>query len=230
MPPKRMPKDVALAAFEELERPRAANQVEPFMKAVTAMSQYREDYSVSRKGCFAMAYGSFSSSRQVFEAGGLQAILNAMRRHPMDERLQAEGLEALRVLAEQPDGAEEVLAAGGLQAAITSMGILPEAQWVQQEACGFLCALTTCADGRKQLLRSGALEAVLRVMEGFPRATWVQMWGCLVIKRLAEVDPRGVDACGGFEAADRARSSKTNLKAEAVQLAATEALRLRPHS
>lgn len=214
----------ALKAFAVLEDPLTNLLVEPYVTAVEAMGRCMSNLKVQRAGCFAMAFGSVTWSRFVLKAGGLEAVIAAMSQHARDERVQADGCEALRLLSEAAGGATRVLAAGGLRAALSAMMALGECAVVQQEGLGVLRSIS--AREATAVINAGGLEAVLRVMEMFRQYSWVQMWGVQALLHLAAVDPRRVYNANGFESA--AAAVKRHPDCEVLQRVGSTLSPLRP--
>eukprot|EP00441_Pelagodinium_beii_P021654 CAMPEP_0197658632 /NCGR_PEP_ID=MMETSP1338-20131121/45351_1 /TAXON_ID=43686 ORGANISM="Pelagodinium beii, Strain RCC1491" /NCGR_SAMPLE_ID=MMETSP1338 /ASSEMBLY_ACC=CAM_ASM_000754 /LENGTH=284 /DNA_ID=CAMNT_0043235251 /DNA_START=55 /DNA_END=905 /DNA_ORIENTATION=- len=222
----------ALKNMEEMEEKRSAKEYQAYLNAVDSAVQHPADEKVQHKFCWAMAFSSARYPSLVAKAGGLEVILKAMTRFPKNERLLAEGCEAVRNLVEMPDGAELVIAAGGLEVVLAAMTMNPDADWVQQEGCGLVCRIITESDqGREEMLSRDGLALVMKNMEAYPRASWVALWGCQAMTRFAELDPKRVENIRGFEAAENARNSQFFQKppgCPAVMDAATDLLRLKP--
>ncbi|CAK0869731.1 unnamed protein product, partial [Prorocentrum cordatum] len=103
-------KGEALAIMRELENPQNVKRLfEPFQKVARCMQYYIDDAEIQLKGCFVLSLSCVTHFRYVLKCGGLTALLGAMQRFPLDVRLQASGLEALRTLCWTWEGAFQVL-------------------------------------------------------------------------------------------------------------------------
>lgn len=177
-------KGEALAIMKELENPQNVKRLfEPFQKVVRVMQYYIDDSEIQLKGCFVLSLSCVTHFRYVLKCGGLKALLGAMKRFPLDVRLQASGLEALRTLCWTWDGAFQVLHEGGIEATLATAANLPEDEIVQQEAIGVLTTLA--ARNAEAVLNARGYEFILRGMADHP-TSWVQAWGCEALRLFAE--------------------------------------------
>jgi len=219
-------RETAMMFIREMEDKKAVVHLEAFDNAIKAMHEFPTDLEVQTKGCFAMAYNSLTHSRKVLKAGGLEAVLAAMKTFPKEERLQLEACECLRYLTVRGDDMKRVMKAGGLEALFMAIRNNPKAVYLQQEATG---ALKNIAAREPQaVLGNGGLEQVNRIMDLCPKHSWMQMWGCQAMRNFAEFDARRVDNGAGFRRVDTAMQK--HKRADTVQRAGIQALRLKPPS
>lgn len=212
-------KGEALAIMKELENPQNVKRLfEPFQKVVRVMQYYIDDSEIQLKGCFVLSLSCVTHFRYVLKCGGLKALLGAMKRFPLDVRLQASGLEALRTLCWTWDGAFQVLHEGGIEATLATAANLPEDEIVQQEAIGVLTTLA--ARNAEAVLNARGYEFILRGMADHP-TSWVQAWGCEALRLFAEQDHKRLDHEYCMDLIQSAE--KNNPKSEAVQQFAEEA-------
>ncbi|CAE7396060.1 aarA, partial [Symbiodinium pilosum] len=158
-----------------LEDPLYAREVVAYTNAVRAAAQFLADEEVQYCFCFAMSFSATRYPNIVLKAGGLKCILDAMKKYPKNTRLQAEACEALRNIAEMPDGADTLLSTTALEDVLNSMKMNAQAEWVVQEGCGMVCRMITESDdARDRLMKGEGLRVIMDCMETFPRASWVR--------------------------------------------------------
>mmetsp|Transcript_73975 Transcript_73975/g.163375 ORF Transcript_73975/g.163375 Transcript_73975/m.163375 type:complete len:251 (+) Transcript_73975:51-803(+) len=220
----------AMDIMKILEDPIYAREVVAYTNAVKAAEQHAGDEEVQYSFCFAMAFCATRYPNIVMKAGGLDGILKAMVRFPKNERLQAESCEALRNIAEMPDGADTLFNTNAMQVVLDSMRMNAQAEWVLQEGFGFLCRMVTECDGaRDKLFKRDGLQVIMDSMETFPRASWVALWGSQALRRFAELDAQRLQDMGAFDLVMRARNAKAFTKGcPAVQQATVDCLKLAP--
>ena len=103
------------------------------------------------------------------EQGGIEAVVEAMRMRPTDEKVQCAGCQALANLALPEANEACVAAAGGLVVVLAAMKQHPRHAKVQLYGCWALNHVTaTHADIKKQARALGALAAVDRAVAAFP--------------------------------------------------------------
>ncbi|CAK9114186.1 unnamed protein product [Durusdinium trenchii] len=220
----------AMDTMQILEDPIYAREVVAYTNAVKAAEQHAQDEQVQYSFCFAMAFCATRYPNIVIKAGGLKGILRAMARFPKNERLQAESCEALRNIAEMPDGADTLLGTNAMEAVLDSMRMNGQAEWVQQEGFGFICRMVTESDGaRDRLFKGDGLRVIMDAMESFPRASWVALWGSQALRRFAELDAQRLQDIGAFDLVMRARNAKAFAKGcPAVKQSTVDCLKLAP--
>ncbi|CAK9114188.1 unnamed protein product [Durusdinium trenchii] len=213
----------AMDTMQILEDPIYAREVVAYTNAVKAAEQHAQDEQVQYSFCFAMAFCATRYPNIVIKAGGLKGILRAMARFPKNERLQAESCEALRNIAEMPDGADTLLGTNAMEAVLDSMRMNGQAEWVQQEGFGFICRMVTESDGaRDRLFKGDGLRVIMDAMESFPRASWA-------LRRFAELDAQRLQDIGAFDLVMRARNAKAFAKGcPAVKQSTVDCLKLAP--
>ncbi|CAE7029560.1 aarA [Symbiodinium natans] len=222
----------AMETMKMLEDPLYAREVVAYTNAVRAASTFLADEEIQHSFCFAMSFSATRYPNIVLKAGALPRILDAMKKYPTNIRLQAEACEALRNIAEMPDGADTLLGTTALEDVLNSMKMNAQAEWVVQEGCGLVCRMITESDdARDRLLKKDGLRIIMDCMETFPRASWVALWGVQALRRFAELDAQRLQDAGAFELVQRARNSKLFAKGcPAVRQATADCLKLQPPS
>ena len=166
-----------------LEDPLYAREVVAYTNAARAAAQFLADEEIQYSFCFAMSFSATRYPNIVLKAGGLPRILDAMKKFPKNIRLQAEACEALRNIAEMPDGADTLLSTTALEDVMNSMKMNAQAEWVVQEGCGVVCRMITESDdARDRLFKGEGLRIIMDCMEAFPRASWVALWGVQALR------------------------------------------------
>ena len=225
-------REEALETMKMLEDPLYAREVVAYTNAARAAAQFLADEEIQYSFCFAMSFSATRYPNIVLKAGGLPRILDAMKKFPKNIRLQAEACEALRNIAEMPDGADTLLSTTALEDVMNSMRMNAQAEWVVQEGCGLVCRMITESDdARDRLFKGEGLRIIMDCMEAFPRASWVALWGVQALRRFAELDAKRVQDAGAFDLVQRARTSKVFAKGcPAVRNATADCLKLQPPS
>ncbi|OLP97984.1 Protein aardvark [Symbiodinium microadriaticum] len=221
-------REEALETMKMLEDPLYAREVVAYINAARAAAQFLADEEIQYSFCFAMSFSATRYPNIVLKAGGLPRILDAMKKFPKNIRLQAEACEALRNIAEMPDGADTLLSTTALEDVMNSMRMNAQAEWVVQEGCGLVCRMITESDdARDRLFKGEGLRIIMDCMEAFPRASWVALWGVQALRRFAELDAKRVQDAGAFDLVQRARTSKVFAKGcLAVRNATADCLKL----
>mmetsp|Transcript_69968 Transcript_69968/g.226931 ORF Transcript_69968/g.226931 Transcript_69968/m.226931 type:complete len:199 (+) Transcript_69968:181-777(+) len=148
MAPKRnkfgMSKDEAMTRIKDIEDPMFADHLETYNLAVRGMTDNLKDHEVQRKGVWALALGAITQPRYLIQAGAVEMTIKSMAQWPLDERLQADGCECLRILCSKSEGMRRALAAGGIQAVLAkggyenilhTMDLFANYSWVQMWGC-----------------------------------------------------------------------------------------------
>jgi hypothetical protein len=90
------------------------------------------------------------------------------------ERVQAAGLQRLRVLSRDEALHGAVASAGGIEAVVRGMGQHPEAAGVRDNGCAALGNLAYDAALRGAIASAGGIEAVVRARRAFPGDEYVR--------------------------------------------------------
>lgn len=133
---------------------------------------------------------------QAATAGGVDAIVQAMRLHEKRAPVQEWAVWALKETA-MKSGANRALigrSSGALRAAITAMRTHAAAVGVQDHACRLIAALCQSdADNCAHALAEGAVEAVVAAVVLQPLAQSVQQHGFAALAALAASGDAGLD-------------------------------------
>ena len=122
------------------------------------------------------------------QRGAVSAIVEGMRLHAADARVQERGCAALRDLADKNDANKENIAAlGGIEAIIQAMSAHLEFAAVQQAACWALINLAAQNDANKaKIKKAGGEEKAKRAMAA-PNATGeTKIWGQRLLNVLTQ--------------------------------------------
>lgn len=213
---RKMPKPEALQRIKDVEIPDFAKYRETYDLLTRAMLTWPQDNEVQAKGCWAQALAATTHAHYVTRSGGIEAVCQAMHNFPMDDRLQCEGIEALRILCSSTrDARSRALKAGALKALSMAIQTHSEAEQMQQEAIGLIAKLSQ-ADP-KGVMDNGGLENITRIMDTFPQYTWVQMYGCQAIRHLGTEDRRRVDQMECFGKCEKVLEANWDKKKECLK-------------
>mmetsp|Transcript_53322 Transcript_53322/g.152858 ORF Transcript_53322/g.152858 Transcript_53322/m.152858 type:complete len:231 (-) Transcript_53322:102-794(-) len=228
MAPKRnkfgMSKDEAMTRIKDIEDPMFADHLETYNLAVRGMTDNLKDHEVQRKGVWALALGAITQPRYLIQAGAVEMTIKSMAQWPLDERLQADGCECLRILCSKSEGMRLALAAGGIQSVFNALQQHSEDNRVQQEACGALSRFSQ--KDTQAVLAKGGYENILHTMDLFANYSWVQMWVCQATKQFSKLDPKRVEGIEGYSKIQA--TMKAHEASEGVQVFGREALMTRP--
>jgi hypothetical protein len=145
-----------------------------------------------------------SNRARIAQAGGAEAIVEAMRSHSSDEDLQKTGCYALGELCRDGEGRFRVCAARGPEAVFAALGAHPRSSTVQQAGLWMLALLAEDpgGTGRAQLYALAdngptfrAARVAVDAMMTHPNDTYVQSNGAWVLSKLAR-DPKAREAMG----------------------------------
>eukprot|EP01046_Picozoa_sp_COSAG06_P034835 COSAG06_NODE_3685_length_5014_cov_4.732452_2_plen_728_part_00 len=114
-----------------------------------------------------------------------ERVVAILARTTTVERVQAAGVQRLRVLSRDAALRGAIASAGGIGAVVRGMGQHPEAAKVQEDGCSALGSLARDAALRGAIASVGGIEAVVRGMGQHPEAAGVQKWGCGALFNLA---------------------------------------------
>ena len=192
--------------------------------AVASMWAHPQAVGVQQQGCVLLNYVCCGTdveedparlvarSQRAAEAGGLEAVVAAMRAHSQVTEVQEEGATVLCNMCYGRDAAglaraQRAVEAGALEVVVAAMWSCLRVPEVAVVCCGLLhnVCYGTDAAGLARLQSAadaGALEAVLAAMRAHPEAADVQVEGCTALINVChhtEAPERAVEA-GGFEA------------------------------
>lgn len=231
MPPQRkiksgMTKSEALSRIEDVEDPEFCSHSRTYDLVVEGMNDNIDDHEIQRKGCWALALGSILYAKLLIQAGAVECTLRAMARFPMDERLNADGCECLRLLCSKREGVRRAMAANAVKAIAAAYEHHSQNPRFVQEACG---ALTKFAKTEaKAVLAIQGYPKIVHAMEMFPRYSWVQMWGCQSTAAFGKLNPITVKNMDGYTRIEDVM--RTNKDVEAVQVFGQDAMDTKPQA
>jgi len=145
-----------------------------------------------------------SAAQAVFSAGGVQAIIAAMRAHFDSDGLQLEGTRALRF-----GSARYVVKCGGISAVLAAMRRHLQCAEVQRQGARTLAWISSFGDtaGADAIVRQGGVEVVVAGMRAHPENEVGQLEGMDALGHIlkwggknganAVVDRGGVEAMAG---------------------------------
>ena len=110
-------------------------------------------------------------------AGGIEAVVEAMKAHLSNPDVQHQGCGALGNIAVNADNNVLVAKAGGIGAVVEAMKAHPSIADVQHRGCGALMSIAGNADNEVLVARAGGIEAVVGAMKAHPSNADVQWDG-----------------------------------------------------
>ena len=124
------------------------------------------------------------------KAGGVEALTEAMERHPSVAKLLKYAFVVLRNLCvDNDDNRRRVAQAGGVEVVVKAMNNHPSAELLLEQACAVLQNLSThtekrnrklCEDRRALIGKAGGVEAVTKAMQKASirrEAVEIRLWG-----------------------------------------------------
>ena len=171
--------------------------------AIASMRAHPQAAGVQQQGCVLLNYVCCGTdeeedparlaarSQRAAEAGGIEAVVAAMRAHALVAEVQEEGATVLCNMCYGRDAAglaraQRAVEAGALEAVVAAIWACPHEPEVAVVCCGLLhnVCYGTDAAGLARLRRAaeaGALEAVLAAMRAHPEVVDVQAEGCIAL-------------------------------------------------
>eukprot|EP00405_Crypthecodinium_cohnii_P052819 CAMPEP_0206602054 /NCGR_PEP_ID=MMETSP0325_2-20121206/47089_1 /ASSEMBLY_ACC=CAM_ASM_000347 /TAXON_ID=2866 /ORGANISM="Crypthecodinium cohnii, Strain Seligo" /LENGTH=224 /DNA_ID=CAMNT_0054114329 /DNA_START=46 /DNA_END=717 /DNA_ORIENTATION=- len=208
-----MSKEEALQRIKDLEDPMYEDHIETYNLVVRALADNMNNPEIQRKGQWAIALGAINQPQFLIQAGAVEQTVKTMNRWPLDERLQADGCETLRLLCSKQEGMQRALEGGAIEAVCRALAQHSLDNRIQQEACG---ALTKFSEGdAKAALSGGGYESILHAMELYPNWSWVQMWAAQATANLSKENQKDVQDVEGYRKVKDAMN--THDEVEAVQ-------------
>ena len=173
-------------------------------KVVKAMHIYMEEIDVQEKACVAL--GSLvldvEHRARVARAGGIDAVVAAMREHPGSEALQERACCALAHLSDgDPRGCAAIARAGGLVAVAEAMRAFGSVAALQRWACAVFAHTLDAAEdaagaqlglepveagGRQAIVDAGGVGLLLTALKTLPKDGAVQRECCAALAALAQ--------------------------------------------
>jgi len=138
-------------------------------------------------------------------ARGVEAIVEAMKRHPTHQFVQVHACEALGNLAFVVENRSAIAAAGGIEAVVAALKEHMNSNYVVVAACRVLQNLSLDDKIHPQLMAAGSARAVVSAMDTHCAAQVVQESGCRALCNLSHHNGEGtVASAGGIDAILRA--------------------------
>ena len=152
---------------------------------------------------------SAERSAAVASAGGIEAVVRAMREHRGSLSVQEKGCGALwNLTLSSAEHSAAVVSAGGIGAVVRAMREHAWSARAQERGCSVLRILASNSAERSAAVASaGGIEAVVQAMGAHRGSERVQEWGCDVLRSLASNSTEhsaAVVSAGGIEAVVRA--------------------------
>jgi hypothetical protein len=142
----------------------------------------------------------------VVAAGGIKAVVAAMKNHLNNAAVQQYGciiLMGIAVLAEnKPKVAVAVAGAGGIEAVVAAMNEHAGDAVVQEFGCGALANIAALAENQPKVAAAKGIEAVVAAMKAHTDVAAIQKKGCWALSNIAMLDDNQpkVAAAKGIEA------------------------------
>jgi len=150
-----------------------------------------------------LVYGNRENQSRFADAGGIEAIVLAMKSLGSIPKVQVEALRVLDKVAGIERNRIQIAAAGGIEAIVHTMKVLSSEAVVQENACRVLyeLAYNTC-DDRTRIASAGGIEALVAALKQHTSLPAVQEKACLVLRQMAfcHASRLRIAAAGGIEA------------------------------
>jgi len=140
-----------------------------------------------------------TSKKKIVALGGIEVILETMRRQSFDARVQEHACGALGNLSLRSEETQQQIGRSkGVEAISKAMVEHPESTALQERACWATEQLAMIPQNRSEIVDSGGIDQVVRAMRAHPSSEAVQEHGCMALGNLAfDVDTRKRIAQGG---------------------------------
>jgi len=96
-----------------------------------------------------LAYFSVIHQVIIAKQGGIAAVVEVLRRYPLDAGLQADGWHALKHLARNDDNQVAIMKAGGIATVIMALQLHPMRVRVQFQGCSVLTNLARDVENKE---------------------------------------------------------------------------------
>ena len=148
---------------------RAIGDEEDIKTLVQGMAKYPSDPAIQEGACGRLGELAIKTGKdkEIANLGGIQAILNAMKKHGAKAKVQEKACNALYILSFY-EKQVKIANLGGIEALLKAMKDHATEAEVQKNACAAL--LNLGADNQAHIKRQGGEEAVRRAMSA-PNAT-----------------------------------------------------------
>ena len=136
---------------------------------IKLMKKSRDKIIVQVNGCRALGYlmsKNVDNKKTIAKMGGIEVILDAMKRHKANANLQDLGCGALVYLAENDDNAMKIAKMGGMKVILDAMK-RPEvdAVLVGGGCCILGAIIAQNDDKRKRIAKMGGIKVIFDVMK-----------------------------------------------------------------
>jgi hypothetical protein len=152
---------------------------------VQGMRAHSKNAAVQEEGCAAL--WSLASNDRVTTgaAGGIGAVLGAIKTHKDSASVQKAACWALSNLAINNDNAVTIAAAGGIEAIAAAMTVHEGSAAVQEQACWALDYLAGHASLRERIKTAGGVELAKRALSASDATELTKQLGEALLKKLA---------------------------------------------
>lgn len=167
-----------------------------------------------------------SNKGRVSAAGGMEAVVMAMRAHPANSAVQEAACGALKSLAASEEIRSKPFCSRAIEAVVVALKAHQGAK-LAEEACGAVCNLAVNNPGNKQSIAdAGGIDAVVTAMRAHLQLTGVQEAACAALWSMAsdsEENQRLIVDAGGITAVINAMNAHPQVVE--VQMVGCAALR-----
>ena len=164
-------------------------------RIVHKMKRARHRAYVQHLGCTLLSHLAARNERAkvaIFHAGAITLILDAMRRHVSEVKVQGAACTALAFLGDTQKEAVCVALSEAIPLVLQAMRVHEEDAALQLWCCLAICSMSKCAANRVSFGQAGAIPLLTRCMD---RDTGddelqllIQRWGCCTLTRLSLED------------------------------------------
>ena len=157
-----------------------------------------------------LAYDNRENQSRFADAGGIEAIVLAMKSLGSIPKVQVEAFRVLEKVAGSKRNRIQIGAAGGIDAIVLTMKVLCSEAVVQEKACRVLYELAYNTRSlsimvfhyKDQIAAAGGIEALVAALKQHTSVSAVQEKACLVLRQMAFCDASRfrIAAAGGIEA------------------------------
>ena len=182
---------------EEEPRTKAQQEREAFRRAIVdekdietlvrGMAKYLSDPAIQEWACNRLRQlANIERQLEIANLGGVQAILQAMKVHATEAKVQKEACDALSSLGNNDDNMVTIANLGGIQAILRAMKEHATQAKVQENACAALYNLANNADNQTLIKKEGGEELVRRAMAASNATDYTKKCGQKLLDKLAQ--------------------------------------------
>ena len=129
---------------------------------------------------------SLSYQEKILSAGGVTAVLRAMRAFPENEGVQSACCRALQHISiTNTHCAKTILAEGSIECIVETMRVHFQNEGVQHAGCAALRALANSKATKREIVSVGGVNAILSAMRGHIDTESIQKQACAAIRNIA---------------------------------------------